>query len=142
MFQDAPERFTELGIAPIMWAYEQLWPIRRRAGSWDPGHAALREGAVSGAAEGGLGKIMIELGIPGLFVVGWLAILVFNSSLADHASCIAKFTKDSPTFLWSFQFSRGQRGGVLGCHAGVWRLVHIVDLELDARFPFGGSGTA
>ena len=41
-----------------------------------------------------------------------------------------------------FSFLVANLAGVLGCHAGVWRLVHIVDLELDARFPFGGSGTA
>ena len=33
---------------------------------------------MAGAAEGGLGKITLELGIPGLFVMGWLAISVFR----------------------------------------------------------------
>ena len=43
-FQDVPARFVELGIAPIMWAYDSFGLIRRRAGSWDPGHAILRRG--------------------------------------------------------------------------------------------------
>ena len=29
----------------------------------------------AGAAEGGLGKITVELGIPGIFVTGWIAFL-------------------------------------------------------------------
>ena len=33
---------------------------------------------MSGAAEGGLGKITLELGVPGLFAVGWIAILVLR----------------------------------------------------------------
>ena len=33
---------------------------------------------MAGPAEGGLGKITMELGVPGLFVVGWIAILIFH----------------------------------------------------------------
>ena len=99
-------------------------------------------GDIAGAAEGGLGKITLELGIPGLFVVGWFAILVFNylwRIMRDASRVSPRIARLS---YRSFQFPRGQRGSVLGCHAGVWRLFHIVDLELDARFPFGGSGAA
>jgi hypothetical protein len=33
-------------------------------------------GEAAGAAEGGLGKIMLELGIPGLVLVGWLGLFL------------------------------------------------------------------
>ena len=49
------------------------WELELRARNTSEGTRT-----VAGAAEGGLGKITLELGIPGLFVVGWLAISVFN----------------------------------------------------------------
>ena len=33
---------------------------------------------MAAASEGGLGKITLELGVPGLFVIGWIAILVLR----------------------------------------------------------------
>jgi hypothetical protein len=79
VFADAPKRFVELGIAPIMWAYDSFGVIGAGLGTGTQGAQYFgREEATAAAAEGGLGKITIELGIPGLFVVGWLAILVFK----------------------------------------------------------------
>jgi hypothetical protein len=78
-FGDAPERFVELGIAPITWAYESFGLFGAGLGTGTQGGQYFgREQAVAGVAEGGLGKITLELGIPGLFVVGWLAISTFN----------------------------------------------------------------
>jgi hypothetical protein len=79
VFEDAPSRFVELGIAPIMWAYDRFGLFGAGLGSGTQGTQYFGEGGtISGAAEGGLGKITVELGIPGLFVMGWLAISVFN----------------------------------------------------------------
>jgi hypothetical protein len=79
VFEDVPARFTELGIAPIMWAYNSYGLIGAGLGSGTQGTQYFgRLDLIAGAAEGGLGKITIELGIPGLFVVSWLAIAVFN----------------------------------------------------------------
>ena len=80
MFEDAPARFVELGIAPIMWAYDRFGLFGAGLGVGTQGMQHFFEGgeAIAGAAEGGLGKITLELGIPGLFLVGWLAISVFN----------------------------------------------------------------
>ena len=77
VFQDAPERFVGLGIAPIMWAYNTFGLFGAGLGVGAQGTQYFGGGGV-GAAEGGLGKITLELGIPGLFVVGWLAISVFS----------------------------------------------------------------
>ena len=107
------------------------------------GHQYFKGGeTIGGAAESGLGKITVELGIPGLFVMGWFAISLFRHLRGDRSSCVRTFAKDSPTFLWPFQFSHGQRGGVLGCHTSLWRFVHIADLELDACDSSGNSRTA
>src|SRR5262249_19152963 len=79
VFEDAPSRFVELGIAPIMWAYDTFGLFGAGVGIGTQGTQYFGGGgAIAGAAEGGLGKITLELGIPGLFVVGWLAISVFN----------------------------------------------------------------
>jgi hypothetical protein len=79
VFGDAPGRFVELGIAPIMWAYDSFGLFGAGLGAGTQGGQYFgRDDAVAGVAEGGLGKIAVELGIPGLFVVGWLAISTFN----------------------------------------------------------------
>jgi hypothetical protein len=75
VFQYVPSRFVEVGIVPIMWAYDTfgLFGAGLGAGTQGAQHFG-REGDMWGAAEGGLGKITLELGIPGLFVMGWIAI--------------------------------------------------------------------
>jgi hypothetical protein len=78
-FQDAPARFVELGIAPISWAYDRFGFIGAGLGVGTQGTQYLgRDEGIAGAAEGGLGKITLELGIPGLFLMGFLGILVFK----------------------------------------------------------------
>jgi hypothetical protein len=76
-FADAPARFVELGLAPVMWAYDGFGLLGAGLGAGTQG-AQHFGGALQGAAEGGLGKITLELGIPGLLVMGWFAILVFR----------------------------------------------------------------
>ena len=77
VFQQIPSRVVELGIGPIKWSYYSYGLFGAGLGSGTQGtrqFGAVAEGA--GAAEGGLGKITLELGIPGLIVMGWIAILV------------------------------------------------------------------
>ena len=79
VFEDVPSRFVELGIAPIMWAYDSFGPFGAGLGAGSQGTQYFgRSGDIAGAAEGGLGKITLELGIPGLFLVGWFVILIFD----------------------------------------------------------------
>jgi hypothetical protein len=75
VFGDIPGRFVELGVAPITWAYNYFGLLGGGAGIGSQGvqHLAEFESHI-GAAEGGLGKIMLELGLPGLVVIavlGW-----------------------------------------------------------------------
>jgi hypothetical protein len=77
VFQDAPARLFELGFQPVMWAYDSFGLFGAGLGVGTQGTQHFGGGgAIAGAAEGGLGKITLELGIPGLFVMGWLAILI------------------------------------------------------------------
>jgi len=79
VFQDAPSRFVELGIAPVMWAYYGFGPFGAGLGVGTQGAQYFGGGgANAGAAEGGLGKITLELGIPGIFVIGWMAFLLLR----------------------------------------------------------------
>jgi hypothetical protein len=78
-FQEIPARFVELGIAPIMWAYDSYGLFGAGLGVGTQGTQHFGGGgAMTGAAEGGLGKITLELGIPGLLVMGWIAISIFR----------------------------------------------------------------
>ena len=78
-FQAVPSRFVELGIAPVMWAYNGYGLFGAGLGVGTQGTQHFGGGGgMAAAAEGGLGKIMLELGVPGLFVIGWIAILIFR----------------------------------------------------------------
>ena len=76
-FQEVPSRFVELGIAPVMWAYDRYGLFGAGLGVGTQGTQYFGGGG-GGAAEGGLGKITLELGVPGLFVLGWIAIATFR----------------------------------------------------------------
>ncbi len=75
VYADALERFINLGLEPVRWAYN-------RVGWFGGGVGIATQGAgyysdvniAGGAGEGGLGKIMVELGLPGLLVTFWLAL--------------------------------------------------------------------
>jgi hypothetical protein len=73
VFGDIPERFAELGVAPISWAYNQYGLLGGGLGIGSQG-AQQFGGVAQGAAEGGLGKIWLELGAPGFVIVVWLAL--------------------------------------------------------------------
>jgi hypothetical protein len=79
VFQAVPSRFIELGISPVMWAYDTYGLFGAGLGVGTQGTQHFGGGgAMAGAAEGGLGKITLELGVPGLFVLGWVAISFFR----------------------------------------------------------------
>src|SRR5215469_1380723 len=62
-----------------MWAYDGFGLFGAGLGAGTQGAQHFGGGgAKAGAAEGGLGKITLELGVPGLFVMGWIAILVLR----------------------------------------------------------------
>jgi hypothetical protein len=74
VFGDIPKRFDELGVQPVMWAVNGygLFGAGLGTGSQGVQHVADTAAINRGAAEGGLGKITMELGVPGLFLLVWL----------------------------------------------------------------------
>jgi hypothetical protein len=78
-FRAVPSRFVELGIAPVMWAYDSFGLFGAGLGVGTQGTQHFGGGgALAGASEGGLGKITLELGVPGLLVMGWIAISILR----------------------------------------------------------------
>lgn len=75
VFADVPDRLVHLGIAPIAWAYHTfgLWGGGVGVGTQGAQHLAEVSQHIA-AAEGGLGKIMLELGLPGLLIMASLAV--------------------------------------------------------------------
>jgi hypothetical protein len=73
-FADAPDRFSSLGLASVGWAFDQYGLAGAGAGTGSQGgqHFAGEAELVGGAAEGGLGKVTAELGLPGLLAAAWV----------------------------------------------------------------------
>ena len=76
-FDSAWERFYGLGIGSVGWAIDQVGFLGIGAGAVSQGgqHFGVDE-SLTGAAEGGLGKIIVELGVPGLVIVTWVLWIV------------------------------------------------------------------
>ena len=71
VFAEVPKRIDQLGIQPVGWAVDQFgwFGAGLGMGSQGTSHFGVN---TSGAAEGGLGKLTVELGLPGLALVAWL----------------------------------------------------------------------
>lgn len=70
------ERFELLGLRSVVWAIRRNGILGSGAGTGSQGAQYFGGGAelVGGGAEGGLGKIVAELGLPGLLVMFWMAV--------------------------------------------------------------------
>lgn len=78
--EDVGDRVSNLGLKPLAWAYDQWGFFGAGLGTGSQGTQHFGSDALlnRGAAEGGLGKIMLELGVPGLVVVMWLAVAMMR----------------------------------------------------------------
>jgi len=75
VYGDATDRFVELGINPIYWAYNRVGLLGGGLGIASQGASYYGASSIAGGSgEGGLGKIMVELGLPGLLAILWLGI--------------------------------------------------------------------
>jgi hypothetical protein len=75
-FLDAPGRVEMLGLGSVRWAINRhgLFGVGAGIGSQGAQHFGGGASAVGGAAEAGLGRIVTELGLPGLLVIIWLVL--------------------------------------------------------------------
>jgi hypothetical protein len=105
-FEQVPSRFVDLGIGPVMWAYDGYGLFGAGLGVGTQGTQHFGGGGGSAvAAEGGLGKIALELGVPGLFVMGWIAILFYRylwqimRTASRHSPTISRLSFGLVSFL-------------------------------------------
>ena len=72
--EDIPDRISQLGLQPVKWVVDQYGWFGAGLGTGSQGaqHFGADEALDRGAAEGGLGKLTLELGVPGLLIVVWL----------------------------------------------------------------------
>lgn len=77
VFSDASGRFVKLGINPVQWAYNRVGLLGGGLGIASQGSYLFNVSHIAGGSgEGGLGKIMVELGLPGLLSIGWLVLAI------------------------------------------------------------------
>jgi len=89
VFEDVPNRFANLGVAPISWAVNSFGWFGAGLGTGSQRGEGVEDVANinQGAAEGGLGKITMELGVPGLVLMVWMLV-----ALARYLRRILVFT--------------------------------------------------
>jgi hypothetical protein len=77
-FVDAPQRLQVLGLGSVGWAIRRHGVLGVGAGAGTQGAQHFGGGSmlVGGTAEGGLGRVATELGLPGLLVLGWFTVAV------------------------------------------------------------------
>ena len=92
--QEAPERFYNMTIGSFRWVIAQNGILGSGAGTGSQGAQHFGGGSdiVGGAAEGGLGKILAELGLPGLGLFLWMGTALFRY----FWRLMASFKRDEP----------------------------------------------
>ncbi|MES2937397.1 MAG: hypothetical protein V4864_06925 [Pseudomonadota bacterium] len=94
VFAEVPTRINALGVQPVLWAVQMHGWLGAGLGTGSQGAQDIAElhTLSRGASEGGLGKITMELGVPGLFIVVWMLY-----ALGKHvARQLAVLTRLSP----------------------------------------------
>lgn len=94
VFADLPKRVNDVGLQPLVYSVETFgwWGAGLGTGSQGTNSIAEEHGINRWAAEGGLGKVAMELGVPGLFMAAWLLV-----ALAKHLRRqIASIARTSP----------------------------------------------
>lgn len=97
VFGDAGERFTTLGLGSIRWAYEIHGFFGGGLGVASQGSQHFVEGKVGGAGEGGIGKLVSELGLVSLVVLAWLG-LAFAKHLNRCLQMVAELAPEKLVF--------------------------------------------
>jgi hypothetical protein len=101
VFRDIPDRFEQIGFRPVLWAVDRYGPLGAGLGTGSQGvqHVAAAASISRGAAEGGLGKITMELGLPGLGLVIWL-LWAFTRYTRKVLEVATRFSKAHARFAY------------------------------------------
>ena len=91
VFADLPARVNQLGVQPIVWATESFGWLGAGLGTGSQGTGDIGQahGINRGPSEGGLGKITMELGVPGLLMVAWL-LVALGKHIHGHLVILAR----------------------------------------------------
>lgn len=103
VFADIPERFNQLAYKPVEWAVDGFGWFGAGLGMVAQGAQYFGGGAgrFGGAAEGGLGKITMDLGVPGVVVVIWMA-WVLARLVSARLSALAKSSRMHANLAFGF----------------------------------------
>lgn len=89
-FSGVGDRFSKLGLEPLVWAYDRFGPMGGGVGSATSGAQNYGVDATMVAVgEGGFGKLAGELGWPGLVAAAWLGVAL-ASYVLKNTSLIAR----------------------------------------------------
>jgi len=97
VFGDAGERFTSLGLGSIGWAYNAHGFLGGGLGVASQGSQHFVEGNVGGAGEGGIGKLVSELGVASLLILAWLS-LAFAKHLHRCLQMVSELAPEKLVF--------------------------------------------
>lgn len=149
VFGDATDRFSSLGLGSIGWAIERFGLFGGGLGVAAQGAQHFGGAIASGAAEGGLGKIVSELGAVSLIIIAWLMLVIathvhrslslvsrLKPSILRFTVGVAVFTaSNAPTFIVASQvFGDVFILLIIGLLLGfIFALPKLVVLELAKR---------
>ncbi|MBG9389059.1 hypothetical protein [Caenimonas aquaedulcis] len=93
VFADLPRRVNAVGLQPLVWAVENFGWFGAGLGTGSQGTNDIAEqhNINRWAAEGGLGKVAMELGIPGLLLAAWL-VVALGRHLREQLAMVAKIS--------------------------------------------------
>ncbi len=105
LFEDAYDRFEKLGLATVVWAYDAGGIFGLGAGAGAQGTQYVAGISTQFAAEGGLGRITVELGPIGLLLALICAVQVAKQArrcvllAADHSRVLFRVTLGLISFI-------------------------------------------
>ena len=78
VFEDAPDRVLSMTLGQAKWATRTTGILGAGVGVATSGarHVSSIGQQFGGAGEGGIGKLLVELGIPGLILIGWFMLVL------------------------------------------------------------------
>jgi hypothetical protein len=93
VFADLPSRVKALGADPVLWAVDRFGWFGAGLGTGSQGTSQVADAnnIERWAAEGGLGKVAMELGVPGLFIGIWL-LVALSKHLYRQLTVMAKIS--------------------------------------------------
>lgn len=103
VFADLPKRVNNVGWRPLVWSVETFGWLGAGLGSGSQGTNEVVEKHIESrwGAEGGLGKAAMELGIPGLLVLLWLA-RALGHHLHEELTPLAKQSPEHARMAFGF----------------------------------------